>query len=619
MAGRAAFPESDAFCYPRQSSRQTARAEAAEMKSRDARSTGKINKRGDRAAGTSPDPLQKHQRRESIESFVIVVVAFLVWCIEAEGFVIPTGSMAPTLMGRHKEVVCPDCEHTYWVNADCEVDSSGSGKSTGLRVAWGTCENCRLETRVDHLPSVSGDRIYTMKRGLEIPFLPAAGRVGPNRWEVAVFKLPEEPEVRYIKRLVGMPGEIIRIRQGDIWCQPADGSEPFRRLRRPPAHQQAMQVLVYDDAHRPASLRDDPAWRRWVSQGAGWTEPTAGTYKTTDQEDGWSELCYRHVVPDPEQWESIRAGLVPVAAPRRTLITDFSSYNTDLTEQGRRHPRFAARPWFQPQWVGDLTLSLRVDVRRPSGRLRLELIKAGHQSRCEIDLATGQATLSRDGQALGDPAPTRLRIPGSHTLALANVDERLTLWVDGSLPFGDGRLHRDSEEETTARPTIADLEPARIAVRGAALEVSGLILKRDLHYTLDPSEPDHRELDDLPYQGPRVLFDLLADPNRYAALADPPPRDFPIGPGAYLMLGDNSPWSRDGRAWGRADQIDPHNPGKGWDESGRESWEVPETLVVGKAFCVYWPHLKPVWPEFRMGTDYRLPARPYLERMRWIR
>ena len=59
-----------------------------------------------------------------------------------------------------------------------------------------------------------------MKKGVELPFVPSAGRVGPGRWEVAVFKLPEEPEVRYIKRLVGMPEEVIRIQQGDLWRRP---------------------------------------------------------------------------------------------------------------------------------------------------------------------------------------------------------------------------------------------------------------------------------------------------------------------------------------------------------------------------------------------------------------
>ena len=79
------------------------------------------------AVGRDENQDKKRQRRESIESFVVVFLAFLIWSFEAEGFVIPTGSMAPTLMGRHKEIVCPECGYTYTVNADCEVDSSGSG------------------------------------------------------------------------------------------------------------------------------------------------------------------------------------------------------------------------------------------------------------------------------------------------------------------------------------------------------------------------------------------------------------------------------------------------------------------------------------------------------------
>ena len=91
--------------------------------------------------------------RESIESFVVVFVAFLVWSIEAEGFVIPTGSMATTLMGRHKEITCPQCGYVYTVNADREVESSGSGRSTGVRVQSGTCVNCRFEAPVGKSPA----------------------------------------------------------------------------------------------------------------------------------------------------------------------------------------------------------------------------------------------------------------------------------------------------------------------------------------------------------------------------------------------------------------------------------------------------------------------------------
>ena len=39
--------------------------------------------------------VRRKSNRESIESFVVVFLAFLIWSIEAEGFVIPTGSMAP--------------------------------------------------------------------------------------------------------------------------------------------------------------------------------------------------------------------------------------------------------------------------------------------------------------------------------------------------------------------------------------------------------------------------------------------------------------------------------------------------------------------------------------------
>ena len=78
------------------------------------------------AAGSRNSQVQKVKSgRESIESFVVVFLAFLIWSLEAEGFVIPTGSMAPTLMGRHKELACPQCGDVYRVNADREVERSG--------------------------------------------------------------------------------------------------------------------------------------------------------------------------------------------------------------------------------------------------------------------------------------------------------------------------------------------------------------------------------------------------------------------------------------------------------------------------------------------------------------
>ena len=43
---------------------------------------------------------------------------------------------------------------------------------------------------------------------------------------MVVFRYPEEPEVSYIKRLVGLPGETIRIKHGDLLRQ-APGEAKF--------------------------------------------------------------------------------------------------------------------------------------------------------------------------------------------------------------------------------------------------------------------------------------------------------------------------------------------------------------------------------------------------------
>ena len=337
-----------------------------------------------------------------------------------------------------------------------EVDGAPAPASRRGRVV-----NCRFEAKVGEEPSFSGDRVYVMKQGASVPFLGGAAHGAIKRWDVTVFKLPEEPEVRYIKRVVGMPNEVIRIEGGDLWGRPLDSLDFPQRLRRTLDHQQAMQTIVYDDDHRATALLDDPRWLRWQpASPGGWSEQTAGKFATAKNADDWAELRYHNLVPSPEDWKAIQANARLPRPPAATLITDFSSYNTDVLPQDRLSPRRAARPWFQPHWVGDLTLSLRLTVHEASGGMRLELIEGGASNRCEIDLATGRATLLHDGKALGEPALTEIKRPGSYELSFANVDDRLTLWVDGKLPFGDGLEYESSQRPAVA--TAADLEPARV-------------------------------------------------------------------------------------------------------------------------------------------------------------
>src|SRR5262249_15250641 len=157
-----------------------------------------------------------------------------------------------------------------------------------------------------------------------------------------------------------------------------------RRAWKPLRHQQAMQMMVYDDTHRAALLKKRPEWRRWTAAApGGWSEveseaapghfriaPAAAGKDST----GWAALRYRHLVADPEQWDALLAGRELPRPPRATLITDFYSYNTNLTAESSSlidYPRGEQEgAWMQPHWVGDLSLSGRLQVTAPGGAVR---------------------------------------------------------------------------------------------------------------------------------------------------------------------------------------------------------------------------------------------------------
>ena len=409
-----------------------------------------------------------------------------------------------------------------------------------------------------------------MKRGLSLPWLNPAGRVALKRWDVTVFKLPEEPEVRYIKRLVGMPNEVLRIEGGDLWVRRPNQPAEFERLLRPLEHQQAMQMMVYDDAHRAMALNTDSRWLRWTPAAHGdWTEPAPGQFVPSERSSDWTELRYHHLVPSPQQWNAIRSGDALPGAPRATLITDYNSYNTDLLADDLKHPRRAARAWFQPHWVGDLTLSLGLTVREPAGQLRLELIKSGRPYRCEIDLATGDARLFQAETALGPAVRTEINHKGTYQLTFANVDQRLTLWVDGSLPFGAGQTY--DLDGPPQPPGAADLEAARIASRQAPIAVEHLVLKRDVYYTIEPTETDYANLEE-------------SEQTNSAALPRPPfgPRGSPCSRGTRLAT------TRSGRAtiscWAiTAPGAATREPGAAPTRSIRKSQGSAGTIPTAKA------------------------------------
>jgi hypothetical protein len=93
---------------------------------------------------TPPEP--KDSPREVVETVVFVVVlVLLLKTFLAEAFVIPTGSMADTLLGYHKVVQCEQCGYRFPVNLSGQVDPEDRPRRW---VTVARCPNCEYENRI---------------------------------------------------------------------------------------------------------------------------------------------------------------------------------------------------------------------------------------------------------------------------------------------------------------------------------------------------------------------------------------------------------------------------------------------------------------------------------------
>jgi signal peptidase I len=660
--------------------------------SKPAKSAVKPREAGSKQTATASQPAEapaSHAVRETVESIVIAfVLAFLFRTFEAEAFVIPTGSMAPTLMGRHKDVECLKCGHRFRVTASEEGDEAESLRARirgiqqemkapnrssaeimgmrneieqlsreidGLEIVSGVCPVCRYPMpmspsvpnagasgagQIEKQRTFNGDRILVNKYLFTID--------DPQRWEVVVFHFPGDAEVNYIKRLVGLPGETLRIFQGDllVGAVGATAEEDFTITRKPPEKVLAVRQLVHDTDYDPAELYAAGwplRWRATSPTGAdGWQTDSQiegatvrQRYSVDRTHGGEAWLRYRHMTPSGREWREL-AALQQAATPekpakfseadhnqwRPELIMDFNAYNTRVKRSESQNGLWPDEFKLGMHWVGDLMLEADVEVAEAKGELLLDLVEAGKHFTARIDLATGRATLGIEG--LADYAPTadtRLSAAGNYHVAFANVDDQLLLWIDGKLiqfdkdtaydvvaVFGERHLRPQ-----TSGPNRADLDlaPAGIGARGSKLAVTRLQVWRDIYYIAD-SWP-RRQQDggpisdyDRPTQG--WIKQMRSDPSMWDEFLRRRHVDFPLADDQYFVMGDNSPESSDARLWRemrlRSDGTPAGQPGGAYLE---------RKLLIGKAVCVYWPHAwytlpftgkrVPVWPNFK---DMRL-------------
>ncbi len=527
--------------------------------------------------------------RETVESVVIAfILAFLFRTFEAEAFVIPTGSMAPTLQGRHKDVECPECEINYRAGASQE----NPDQNPPMAVLQCVCPNCgfvmdcsmnRSRNQHDRMErTYSGDRILVSKLAYEID--------DPERWDVIVFKYPGNAKMNYIKRLVGLPNETVKLQYGDVFVAPNEGnkSSEFRIARKRPEKIQAMLQLVHDNQHEAKKLIEAGWPKRWSTEPAKepseWKESelppdsvNSGRIRQqwsidSKQPDKFNFIRYHHYTPNTKVNRGWRKAS-EIVFRQASNIEDFYEYNMS-------NPTTLLNWVGGLAWVGDLALEASVEILSDAGQLCCELVEGGHSFVCGFDLATGGVTLSIDegtsqfvdldeqpdgGQRI---ANTKMKGPGRYEFTLANVDDQLVLWINGSLVEFDGPTAYAPLDNHKQKK--ADLAPVGLGACGVSLKVNSLRVHRDVYY--------------LPVKDEYVYYETLKrDSDRE--------KNFETGDGQFLVLGDNSPASKDSRLW-------KENPG--------DMHYVERKLLIGKALFIYWPHSRtdifPLCPNFsRMG------------------
>ncbi len=598
-------------------------------------------------AAPSKPPAQSHAVRETVESIVIAfVLAFLFRTFEAEAFVIPTGSMAPTLMGRHKDVVCPKCGYRYQVSASEEESDDPSHQPTDCIA--GMCPMCHYvlpmrpdllegvpETRQANIPiqrSYNGDRILVNK------YIYAFS--DPQRWDVVVFKFPGDAKVNYIKRLVGLPGEKVRIYEGDVFIGKQDAAQDkdFEIARKSPKKVLAMRQAVHDTDYDPAELEAAGWPLRWHSPAgggaSGWkVEKTIvgndvrQRYSVDAAKGAESWLRYENIVPTYEVWQQVTSAAAAGVKRRlfsdadraqwRRLVTDANPYDgrLDLMRLGLSDSLKIDLLKQGLHWVGDLMMEANVEIESAHGQMLLDLVEGGRHFTCRVDLASGEAKLSAANDADYAPkAKTPLSGLGKHRVAFANFDDQLLLWVDGKIVDFDRETayradrvfgSRESILPHTSEKDLGDLAPVGIGAIGAKLAVSRLRVWRDIYYIADDWQrnPGGEPVTDFGHRFDPQILELASRPSLWDRYSERNKAEFSLNQEQLFVMGDNSAESSDARLWINSVRGKPGGP------------YLERRLLIGKALCVYWPHS---WNRIP-GTPIPFPLFPNVADMRLVR
>jgi signal peptidase I len=417
--------------------------------------------------------------RQTVEFLVVLCLGIMLFrTFAAEAYIVPTGSMAPTLVGHHKDVVCEHCKFPYVLGLD---DQGRAGRPV--------CPNCGTHgPDLTAAASSSGDRLLVQKYLFDLR--------PPRRWEVAVFQSLSEPNQAYVKRVVGLPGESIQLRGGDVYI---DG----KIARKDLAEVRATRLVVFDNDFVPADSDRFPRWafrrgRARSTEPSGWKTDGTGFVHGPSKADGptvdW--IDYRHWDPDTGRYGPVR---------------DVVAYNG-----GDVHAEDLIR-----DLMVEASVSTRPDapilvVRVDSGSdVVLVTLPVDGRTSAEVRF---NGKLIAPANVCKSLASSPAGAARSQRLEVGVIDRRLLVAIDGALAFDpidfDGPVGAGPGRFAT---------PVSIGVPGGGVTLNEVRIYRDVYYT-----------------------GALSGGLRRPAAVEAP---YALKEGEFFVLGDNSPVSNDSRFW----------------------------------------------------------------------
>ncbi len=316
----------------------------------------------------------------------------------------------------------------------------------------------------------------------------------PKRWDVVVFRYPLKRSQNYVKRLVGMPGDHLRVEGGDLYNIQEHGNKPstWEILRKPMGVQAGLWRTLFKSSDEDASQAFETKAGDWTFQGA--------------------------VLTGTDQGSGARAGFLP---PSGLTNAYWHGYPSPIREKIISQVGSAGLGNHAPQYVGDLAWSLQVELskdclefwlqqkQKPRDhrtlRFRFIVRKTSKSLRAEISKAevSGRRVIlgSEKKQGIDLPSDIPLKIRFEHR------DGLLEGWV-GSKKVG-------AISTVLGRPAPLDALFLEFGCKGGSARISQLELKRDLYYTTDGVE------------GKTIII----------------PKD------KFFMMGDNTQASEDSRLW----------------------------------------------------------------------